>query len=188
MSHSRPRGHGGSPPAAYEADCPTRASPRRPDAGLKSASKGEAPRWRRRSYPGPGLTPSPRRGCENLNAAPLRSNAAEVALLRANISRRRDMLYGSRRDMLELGRLITYPVETRRAVGMTTMGEMCAGESKFRAALGKGSARGDDGDGGDGSAARESDRDGVIKRRGGGRRAPGGRRRGARRRRRRRRR
>ena len=51
---------------------------------------------------------------------------------------------------LELGRLITYPVETRRAVGMTTMGEMCAGDSKFRAALGKGSARGDDGDGGDG--------------------------------------
>ena len=96
-----------------------------PRRGLKSASKGEAPRWRRRSYPGPGLTPSPRRGCENLNAAPLRSNAAEVALLRANISRRRDMLYGSRRDMLELGRLITYPVETRRAVGMTTMGE-CA--------------------------------------------------------------
>ena len=33
---------------------------------------------------------------------------------------------------------------------MTTMGEMCAGDSKFRAALGKGSARGDDGDGGDG--------------------------------------
>ena len=63
---------------------------------------------------------------------------------------------------LELGRLITYPVETRRAVGMTTMGEMCAGDSKFRAALGKGSARGD---GGDGGAAMESDRDGVHKRR-----------------------
>ena len=55
--------------------------------------------------------------------------------------------------MLELGRLITYPVETRRAVGMTTMGEMCAGDSKFRAALGKGSARGDGGDGGDGGHA-----------------------------------
>ena len=51
---------------------------------------------------------------------------------------------------LELGRLITYPVEARRAVGMAMMGGMCAGDSKFRAALGKGSARGDDGDGGDG--------------------------------------
>jgi len=42
---------------------------------------------------------------------------------------------------------------------------MRAGDSKFRAALGKGSARGDGGDGGDGGAAMESDRDGVIKRR-----------------------
>ena len=48
---------------------------------------------------------------------------------------------------------------------MTTMGEMGAGDSKFRAALGKGSARGD---GGDGGAAMEGDRDGVIKRRKGG--------------------
>ena len=54
---------------------------------------------------------------------------------------------------LELGRLITYPVEARRAVGMAMMGGMCAGDSKFRAALGKGSARGDGGDGGDGGHA-----------------------------------